>query len=53
MPYFIEGDFKLTEVMAISSYIIERSKKSEQLLGKDLKERARILNVVGVIRQIF
>lgn len=53
LPYLIDGDFKLTEPIAIATYIIERSKKAEQLLGKNIKERARILMVVGVIRDIF
>lgn len=51
LPYLIDGDVKITESTAICSYIIESSSKSE-LLGKNPKERAYILNLVGVISDI-
>lgn len=47
--YLIDGDFRLTESRAIYYYIIERAKRGEELLGKDFRERARILNVVEVV----
>jgi glutathione S-transferase len=53
LPYLIDGDFKLTETSAISFYIIERSKKGEQLLGKNLKERAMIMSVCSIIKDLY
>lgn len=48
LPYLIEGEYKITESEAIQSYIIERSNKPE-LLGKDLKDRGIVRNLIGVI----
>lgn len=51
LPYLIDGDVKITESTAICNYIIESSSKTE-LLGKNVKERAVVLNLVGVINDI-
>lgn len=48
LPYLIEGNFRITETAAIWTYIIDRSSRSE-LLGKNIQEKAFILNLVGVI----
>ncbi len=41
LPYLINGDFKLTESMAIANYIIRKSKKTE-LLGKTVEDQAKV-----------
>ena len=41
LPYLIEGDFKLTESIAIYKYIIKRW-GNRDLLGKTLEDRARL-----------
>ena len=51
IPYIIEGDFKLTESSAIQRYIIERSEKKE-LLGKDIKERGQVNQLLGVMSDV-
>ena len=35
LPYLIDGDFKLTETLAIERYIIGKFGKTEELIGKD------------------
>ena len=40
LPYFVDGDFKLTETMAIHSYIADKWKP--ELLGKDAQHRGHI-----------
>ena len=40
LPYFIDGDFKLTETMAIHKYIADKWKP--ELLGKDAQHRGHI-----------
>lgn len=49
LPYLIDGDFKLTESSAINRYIILQSGHSE-LLGKTAKDRARVDNLLGVLK---
>lgn len=49
LPYLIDGDFKLTESAAINRYIILQSGHSE-LLGKTVKDRARVDNILGVLK---
>ena len=49
LPYLIDGDFKLTESTAINRYIILQSGHSE-LLGKTTKDRARVDNLLGVLK---
>lgn len=43
----------MTESEAIERYIIERSDQKEALLGKDIYERAKIENILGVLRDAF
>ena len=38
IPYWIDGEFKLTETMAIHTYLAE--KYMPELLGKDVQQRA-------------
>jgi glutathione S-transferase len=45
----IDGEFKLTESAAINRYIILQSGHSE-LLGKTAKDRARVDNLLGVLK---
>lgn len=40
LPYLINGDFKLTESMAIANYIIRKSKP--ELLGKTIEDQAKV-----------
>ena len=51
MPYIIDGDIKVSEASAVEQYIILRS-NFKDLLGKDLKEKAMIKNIVGVLDDI-
>ena len=41
LPYLINGDFKLTESIAIAKYIIRKSEKKD-LLGKNVEDEAKI-----------
>lgn len=45
----VDGEFKLTESAAINRYIILQSGHSE-LLGKTVKDRARVDNLLGVLK---
>lgn len=51
LPYLIDGDFKLTESRALQIYIIKKSGKTE-LLGKDIKDEARVECLLGVITDL-
>lgn len=53
LPYVIEGDFKITETLAVCSYIVDRSSKREQLLGQNYIERAKIINVQLILIEMF
>ena len=52
IPYLIDGDFKLTESIAIAKYIIKRSGRTE-LLGKTLQDEGLVENLIGVIKEIL
>ena len=47
IPYIIDGDFKLTESIAVAKYIIKKSGRTE-LLGKDLQDEGKVENLIGV-----
>ena len=50
MPYFIDGDFKFTESLAIHKYIAD--KWNPELLGKDEQTRGYV-NMTGFIVNEF
>ena len=52
LPYLIDGDFKLTESHAIHYYLAEKAGR-EDLVGKDAQERARVIQIEGVVTDIF
>lgn len=52
IPYLIDGNYTITESTAIHRYIINKWGKTE-LLGKDLRERARIESILSVLGEIF
>ena len=47
LPYFIDGDFKITETNAIMKYIA--AKYGPELLGRDPLQTARVEMVAGVV----
>lgn len=52
LPYLIDGDFKLTESVAIAKYIAKRSGKTE-LLGKNAEDTGRVNNLLGVFKDAY
>lgn len=48
LPYIIDGDFKLTESIAVAKYIINRSGKTD-LLGKNIHDHGKVENLIGVL----
>jgi glutathione S-transferase len=52
LPYLINGDFKLTESIAIARYIIRKSNKPE-LLGKNVEDEAKIEMILSLLDDIF
>lgn len=51
IPYLIDGDFNLTESFAIHRYIVRRWGKNE-LLGKDIKDNARIESLISLFNEV-
>lgn len=49
LPYLIEGDFKLTESLAVFKYIIERSDNKE-LLGKNSQDAGKVDALIYIIK---
>ena len=47
IPYIIDGDFKLTESIAVAKYIIKKSGRTE-LLGKNVQDEGKVENLIGV-----
>ena len=45
LPYFIDGDFKMTESVPIMTYICDKFKP--ELLGKDAEQKAKIGMLLG------
>ena len=52
LPYLIDGDFKLTESVAIARYIAKRSGKTD-LLGKNAEDTGRVNNLLGVFKDAY
>ena len=50
LPYFVDGDFKMTETMPIHKYIAD--KWTPELLGKDAQTRAQVNMVANVIGEL-
>lgn len=50
LPYFVDGDLKLTESQAIMRYIV--NKWAPELAGKTIEDKARVDMVIGVISDI-
>ena len=48
LPFLIDGNVTITESRAIPHYIINKSGKNE-LLGKNSQDRARVLQIEGVL----
>ena len=51
LPYLIDGDVKISESIAIPYYLVHKAGKPE-LLGKDLKDQAKIREIEGVFLDI-
>ena len=51
LPYIIDGDFKLTESIAIAKYIAKRSGKTE-LLGKITKDQGKVDALISIIMEV-
>ena len=47
LPYFVDGDFKMSETMPIHKYIAD--KWTPELLGKDAQTRATVNMIANVI----
>ena len=52
LPYLVDGNYKISESLAIAKYIINKSGKKE-LAGKDLKDQAMVDNLTGVFYEIL
>ena len=51
LPYLVDGDFKVSESLAIPLYLCNKAGKPE-LLGKDIKEQAVVREIEGVFLDI-
>ena len=51
LPYLIDGDFKLTETIAIQMYIAQKWKP--ELLGSTPQEHAKIYSIYLMVHDIF
>ena len=47
LPYFIDGNLKMTETKAIHQYVAD--KWMPELLGSNPKERSKVVMLAGVI----
>lgn len=51
LPYLLDGDFHLSESVAIARYLVEKYGKSE-LLGKDVQSRALVSAIYSAVDDI-
>ena len=47
LPYFIDGDFKLTESKAVTVYICDRF--CPRLMGANVAERSRVVQLQNIL----
>lgn len=52
LPYLVDGDFKLTESIAVAKYVIKRSGKNE-LLGKNTQDEGKVNALVAILREVM
>ena len=52
LPYLTNGEFKLSESVAIAKYIIKKSNKKE-LVGKDEEDEARVDMIISLLDDIY
>ncbi len=52
LPYLVQGDFRLTESMAIANHVV-RVGKREELLGKTGEDRARVEMLLFLLEDLF
>jgi glutathione S-transferase len=50
LPYLIDGDFKISDHMAIHRYIAQ--KWAPELLGRNLEQRARVDMYAGMLQEL-
>jgi glutathione S-transferase len=50
LPYYIDGDVKLTETIAIHQYLARKYKP--ELLGKGARDMARVDMVFGPLKEL-
>ena len=50
LPYFIDGDFAFTEVVAIQKYIA--GKWGPELLGRDVTERGQVAMIASIVGDV-
>ena len=51
LPYIIDGDFKITESIAVAKYVIKRSGKKE-LLGKNSQDEGKVNAIICILREV-
>lgn len=51
LPYLVDGDFKLTESIAINKYIINRSGQTD-LLGKNTQDQGKVDCLLNVLKEV-
>ena len=52
LPYLVDGNYKMSESLAIVKYIVNKSGKKE-LAGNNLKDQAIVDNLIGVFYDIL
>ena len=52
LPYIVDGNYKISESLAIMKYIANKSGKKE-LIGKDLKDQAMVDNLIGIFNDVL